>query len=209
MARLKYLLIFPLVVVILVSAVYRIPRYLLCRDKPEKADAVIFFVGHNYEVREGMVKKLIRDGYASKLIIPLYQKVFSDLKDGITPNIDRATLQDNIAAREHKQKTYPEFLENTHVEAIEAKRLMDSLGLKSAICVSSPYHMKRIRLIVDQVFRGNEYKITCVPAALDLQKVHVWFLHRDHTNWVVSESLKIAWFYLYEPFTRAAIEWKS
>lgn len=154
------------------------------------------------------MRKLINHGYAPHLLIPFYRKVCSVDRNGTIIKIDRATIQDNIAARAYTQGCYPACLENTHIEALEAKKMMETLGLRTAICVSSPYHMRRIKLILDRVFKGKKYRISCVPAVTEPRERRFWTSCHDRVVWVASESLEIVWFYLYEPFTPAAIEVK-
>ena len=187
-------------VILVVSAVVYAPKFLTSRDEPKKSEAIIFFVGPDYEAREEKVRELLDKGYASKLIIPLYSKVVPASTEVDITRINRATLQDNINARSYVQKSYPSYFENTHIEALEAKKAMDALGLKSAICVSSPYHMKRIRLILNRVFSESVYKISCVPAVTDYDIGSFWFLRWDHIFWIVSETVKIGWFSIYETF---------
>ena len=41
---------------------------------------------------------------------------------------------------------------------IKGKKIMDKLGYRSTIIVSSPYHMRRLQLIAGKVF-GDDYQI--------------------------------------------------
>ena len=59
--------------------------------------------------------------------------------------------------------SYPSFYEDTHIEIIEAQKRMSDYGLKSAIFVSSPHHMRRIKLIAEKVFKSNNYNFYYVP----------------------------------------------
>ena len=51
------------------------PNYLVYSDKPQKADAVVLFLGNEYKERRAEAVHLIRDGYADYLLIPAYGKM--------------------------------------------------------------------------------------------------------------------------------------
>ena len=92
---------------------------------------------------------------------------------------------------------YPDFYENTHIEVLEAGKMMKSLGLKSAILVSSPYHMRRIRIIAGQVFSHEKYRLT-FRGSRHVQhdrfpSQFTWTRMRK----VLGEYIKIGWFYGY------------
>ena len=75
--------------------------------------------------------------------------------------------------------------------------MMDALGFKSAICVSSAYHMRRIKVISDKVFAGNGYRISFASVKAGGKEQNIWFLDREQVIWVMSEYIKLAWFWLY------------
>ena len=76
--------------------------------------------------------------------------------------------------------------------------MMADFGLSSAIFVSSPTHMRRIRIITNQVvsdptryqiiFRGSRY----VPAGNVVS-----LIHPVKARQVALEYVKIGWFFLY------------
>ena len=84
---------------------------------------------------------------------------------------------------------------------LNAKTLIDRLGLKSAIFVSSPYHMRRVKLIVSTVFKDGDYNLFFVPSRYEKTNGNFWYLYEYDLKNVTSEYLKIAWFLLYEPFS--------
>ncbi len=87
-----------------------------------------------------------------------------------------------------------------HVEAVEAKQILDRLGLRSALMVSSPYHTKRISMICNRVFQGG-YGFAVVPSRLQqIYSLRDWF-DKDHRKKIVSEYVKIGWFLMYEPLS--------
>ncbi|MBP1747679.1 MAG: hypothetical protein H6Q52_218 [Deltaproteobacteria bacterium] len=165
----------------------RAPNYLVYSDKPQKADVVVLFLGSEYKERRAEAVRLIRDGYADYLLIPAYGKMAQ------AQDFGRASRSSVPSRPSH----YPVVYEDTHIEVLEAKRLMDKEGLTSAIFVSSPYHMRRIRLIANRVFTGTGYRTIFVPTRFEKPTESLWFLHQKNIRKVASEYSKIAWFFLY------------
>ncbi|OPY00909.1 MAG: hypothetical protein A4E60_02047 [Syntrophorhabdus sp. PtaB.Bin047] len=177
------------VVVILAFAglVVYAPSYLFYADPPRRADAVVLFLGNEYRERKAEAVKLIGEGYAVYLVIPAYGRVVEAGKHG-------DPMRNAVPSR---PSHYPVVYEDTHIEIIEAKRLMDGKGLTSAIFVSSPHHMRRIKLIADRVFTGGTYHTTFVPTRFERTGEGFWFFHESDIKKVTSEYGKILWFFLY------------
>jgi hypothetical protein len=97
---------------------------------------------------------------------------------------------------DHKVVSYPGFYEDTHIEIIEAQKVMSFYGLKSAIFVSSPYHMRRVNLIVSKVFRVNN-DFYFVPTKYEKAPVDFWELSSADWKKVRREYGKMIWFYIY------------
>lgn len=177
------------VVVILAFAglVVYAPSYLFYADPPRKSDAVVLFLGNEYKERRAEAVKLMGEGYAAYLVIPAYGRMVEAGKHGEASR--------NVVPS--RPSHYPVVYEDTHVEIIEAKKLMDRKGLTSAIFVSSPHHMRRIKLIADRVFIGGAYVTTFVPTRFEKPRQGFWFLRESDIRKVTSEYGKILWFFLY------------
>lgn len=121
---------------------------------------IIIIIVLDYKVREEEAYRLISDGYTNTLIIPAQKKIFN-----ITIKGDESLLQQSIG---NKNSLTPKregnqshrFYENTHLELIAGKSMLDSLGFTSAIFVSSPYHLRRIKKIADRVFTEKAYQLS-------------------------------------------------
>ena len=182
---------------LLLAALFLVPRWLRYGDPPAAADVVVLFVGPGFEDRLTEARRLVREGYASSLLIPAYRGSFRRSDDGRIVSVGGDFIEKFFPAVRVAMGTYPACYEETHVEALEARRLMDAHGFRSALFVSSPFHMRRIRMICGKVFQPERYTIRFVPA----QPLNV--LHRPllpdlaSIRWQTSECLKIAWFLLY------------
>lgn len=181
---------------LLLAALFLAPRWLLYADPPTAADTVVLFVGPGFEDRLTEARRLVREGYARSLLIPAYHGSFRR-NDGHIVSVGGDFIEKFFPAVRVAMGTYPACYEETHVEALEARRLMDARGFRSALFVSSPYHMRRIRMICGKVFDPGRYEIRFVPA----QTLNV--LRRPllpdlaSIRWQTSEYLKIGWFLVY------------
>ena len=169
-------------------AAYYAPRFLVYADKPVKSDAVVLFIGSPFNTREKEAARLLYEGYGKFLIVPAYKEVISHEK---------------IAGRILGGfGSYPAFYEHTHVEMLYAKKMMDAMGLRSAIMVSSPYHMKRISILARSVFGEQSRLFLYVPTPYESDPIHLRDMGRKNWRFVMSEYIKICWFQLYSPFIK-------
>jgi hypothetical protein len=176
------------------------PRFLLYSSKYKKANAVILILGPDFKARQKEAYKLINEGMTDYLIIPAYRKAYrvydKDTKKYLSPNLySFKTDQKNIAAPAG-------FYEDTHLEIIEARKIMSDYGLNSAIFVSSPYHMRRIKLIAMKVFDTNKNDFYFVPTRYERAPANYWELSLADWKKVRREYGKILWFFLYFPWSR-------
>jgi hypothetical protein len=183
----------PIVLILLAGfGAYCAPRFLAYADKPVKSDAVILFVG-NDATRNEEAHRLLDEGYARVLIVPAFHQVFME---GNIPFQPPASAKTNPRSA----KGYPGFYEHTHVEVLYAKEMMDAMGLKSAIMVSSPYHMRRIRMMSKKVFGEQVRYFLYVPTRYETNPTVLPDLTRANWTSVFQEYLKISWFCLYSHF---------
>ncbi|MBJ6724256.1 YdcF family protein [Geomesophilobacter sediminis] len=173
------------------------PGFLSCSDPPGRADAVVLFLGPEQVERFDEAMRLVRSGYATHLVIPSF---------GLTldPAGAQALEKDHKGLRlkertfwVRKAVTYRRYYENTHVEALEARRLMERHGFRSALVVSSRYHMRRLKLITGRVFDPEHFRLAYVPCRFQPGLGEGDWTSRDRRKVIIGEYLKIAWFLLY------------
>ena len=176
------------------------PSFLTYSDMTRKADAVVLYLGPERESRLNEARQLIREGQARYLIIPTHGEVHQVQNDGTLKRISRDFRTRGNLLLLRKAANYRDYYENTHVESCEAKRVMDDLGLRSALLVSSPYHMRRIKMIAGRVFRDDAYTTICNPAREEAPFTSSDWFDKGRGKTMVSEYVKIAWFLIYAPF---------
>jgi len=188
---LTYFLVLLLLANVLVLLYYG-PRYLTYADKPLRSDAVVLFVGLDNKARQEDANRLMSEGYARYLFIPAYGRITEASSLSSTAGTKKANPKLIISGRKPKP-----YFENTHVEVLEAKRMMEQYGLKSAIFVSSPDHMRRIKIITERIFYEEPVIIVFVPIRVD--QAHQDLTLSDYKR-MGKEYVKIIWFLMYSPF---------
>lgn len=183
---------------LVVGAITYAPYYLARTDKPVKSDVIVLLLGPKFTPRKEEVFSLIKDGYARHLIIPAYGRVsdaglFSNQSGQAKTKPDPSLTRGRIV----RLSNYPKYFEDTHIEILEAKKMMDKTGFKSAIFVSSPYHMRRISIIAKKVFGKKDYRLVFVSSRYEQHNGPLWFLKKRDLKFVSTEYSKIVWFMLY------------
>lgn len=176
------------------------PGFIFIGDVPRKADAVVLFVGPGNEARLFEARQLLKEGYARYLLIPSSGEIFSADKVGEIEKIRIVQPKGDHFLRMRIAAKYRKYLENTHIEALEARQMMDDMGLRSAMLVSSGYHMRRIRLIAGRVFGASSYSFSCNPAQWQQEFTASDWLDKERRRIIASEYVKIGWFLVYSPF---------
>ena len=177
---------------ILFVALYYGPRYLTYADKPLRSDAVVLFVGPDNKTRQEDANRLMSEGYARYLFIPAYGRI----TEAASLSSPAGTKKANPKLIISGLKPRPYF-ENTHVEVLEARRMMEQYGLKSAIFVSSPEHMRRIKIIAEKIFHEEAVQIVFVP--IRVEPAHQDLTLADYRR-MGKEYVKIIWFLMYSSF---------
>jgi len=189
-----FLILFLLLIAVLV---YQAPRYLQYAEKPVKSDAVVLFLGPEINEKLGDVKAYLNDGYVRYLVIPINQEVFIPLSPDAR-HLEKWLTE--MVSASGQINNYPAYYENTHIEVLEARRLMKTNSIRSAIFVSAPNHMRRIKIITREVFEDPTIKITFVPTSFNSTFQERAKYAFSNLKSVGQEYIKIIWFLIYFHF---------
>ncbi len=200
MKRHRRLIIFFCFLLLLAFIALNAPGFLIYATDYKKTDAVIILLGPDFKARQKEANALIKRGMADYLIIPAYHKAYGILAESkekkLIPYLNSPGFNNN------KVSSYPTFYEDTHIEIIEAQKVMSFLGLTSAIFVSSPYHMRRVKLIAGKVFDVGKGDLYFVPTRYEKAPKNFWELSSVEWRKVRREYSKIIWFYLYTTWSQ-------
>jgi hypothetical protein len=208
--RKKTSLVLLLIILLIAGAIAYAPRYLLYSTDYQKVDAIVLLLGPDFTARRKQASQLIAEGKADYLIIPAYNKV-SRVSDKVTDKGIIKSLSPNLLMQDSGKKkkilnpsSFPEFYEDTHMEIMAAKKTMADFGLKSATFVSSPYHMRRIKLIVSTEFSGEKREFYFVPTVYEKAPANFWELSSAEWKKVGREYTKMIWFSLYSRWAKTS-----
>jgi len=164
-------------VILLVIVTINFAGYFLVVDeKPVKSDVIIVLSGGEGRLEKGV--KLYKEGYAPYLL----------LSNGSVEQLyERAqTLgvpTDNILMEVKSDST----LDN----AVLSKEIMLNQHFKSAIVVSSNFHMRRVKVLYDQTFRNSDIKLTYVAGESQVYNPKNWWLEKWNRNITITEYIKL------------------
>jgi uncharacterized SAM-binding protein YcdF (DUF218 family) len=156
-------------------------RWLVIDQPPRKADVIIVLSGDPARTQMGI--DLYHMGYAPYLLF-----TSSD------SSMEAAALGQGVPAR---AIILEERADSTYENALYSKTLMEQDGLRSALVVSSDYHMLRSRLTFLRVFQntGVAFTFTSVPDP----RFHVgrdWWTSSRNIRHILREYSGIASLYL-------------
>ena len=125
-------------------------KLLYFSDPPEKVDVII-----------ALGSKPERAGYAAYL----YGLGFSDtiIITGWGTSVDRMAERAVREGVEKQDLILEKESISTYQNALYSKKIVLKKGYKSAIIVSSPYHMRRSKMVFDRVYRNSGVKLLYCP----------------------------------------------
>jgi len=173
------------------------PAFLAYSYSIDKVDCVVMMVGDGGDRFKG-AEQLVEEGYSEVLLIPAYNKVAFVEEAGLG-EMDYVKMAPVVGKPVSFMGRRYRVFENTHLEMLKGKKIMDKLGYRSAIIVSSPYHMRRLQLIAGKVF-GDDYRIGFQATPFEKYDTLGCFRSWEAFENVRSEYLKIGWFLVYSWF---------
>jgi hypothetical protein len=191
----KYCLFCFLIILIISTIIISAPLFLLYASSYQKADTIILLLGPDYTARQKEAYRVINEGMADYLIIPAQNKVYRIYNEGRIKYLSSNLSVNNTIKKDITNS--PNYYEDTHLEIIEARKIMCKYGLHSAIFISSPYHMRRIKLIAIKVFYNKCGEFYFVPTSYEKAPAKFWEMSSADWKKVGREYSKILWFTLY------------
>lgn len=153
--------------------------FLAAQDPLEPADAVIAISGNNPE-RVRTAAHVLLDGYARWLIL-----------SGGPPSIIRMKrLAHEFGVPEEQilvDASATTTLENAHGSA----QVMITHRLRSAILVTSPYHMRRAIILFRDVFAPQGLEVRAYPVQDSIFRSDGWWRRRRDREFVIGEYVKL------------------
>ena len=153
------------------------------------SDVIIALTGKTERFKHGV--RLYKRGYASHIMITVdsstslkFANVHLDWRDIIR----EAARQEEIP---EPALLIVDGVTSTYDEACFTQNEMLKKGFKSAIVVSSPYHMRRVRMIFEKVYKRSEISLCYSPVEESWFQVEKWWTREGELVTVINEYIKL------------------
>ena len=169
----------------------KIGQFLSRSDKIVNSDAVVVLGGGSiHRIRFGA--SLYNRGFVKKLIVYRNIRTRQTMAGASRSTIveaKRLGVRPNDLIHENKPKT-------TTDEANNLKRILPRIGYHSIIVVTDGYHIKRARIIFNDVFRNSSIKISFHSSGTVAFDPNRWWKKSVSTSNLISEYFSIGFLYL-------------
>lgn len=153
--------------------------YLVVDEEPVRADVVIALSGDVGRLERAA--NLYHAEYADTVMLSLANEPGMTVEEAVAFGVPESDL------------ILEEEATSTYTNAVYTKEKMIEIGLESALVVSSDYHMRRVKLVFDQVYEEAGIELTYVAS---LRNEVPWY--RDGANiwFTVKEFVKLPGYWL-------------
>lgn len=187
----KLILVFSAVLICFLAGYLVMFRFLNLNEKPIRCDAIVLFVGPSYQARLKEAHQLMKEGYTDTLIVPAYRRSYVMENGDVVRDLNPSDFQLD-------RTEYPKYYERTHIEILEARKIMEELGFTSAIMVSAPTHMRRIKIISSKVFYPGKFQIRYIGSRYLRPHNLLSAFNLSDLRFAVTEAVKIISFVVYQ-----------
>ncbi|MFD1772522.1 YdcF family protein [Paenibacillus rhizophilus] len=133
-------------------------------DSPKQADAIIVLSGSGGRVKKGA--DLYHAGYSQYLVLSNSKGYGSQSGNMLQTTLALGIPQDDILTENKALSTYD--------NATLTLAIMKKHGFTSAIVVSSDFHMRRVKLIFDHVYKKSGIELTYVGSVSGYDSKRWW-----------------------------------
>ncbi|MEK4514283.1 YdcF family protein [Paenibacillus sp. FSL H8-0122] len=155
-------------------------RFLPLSQTPKQSDIIIILSGGGGRVEQGV--KLYKEGYAPQLLL-------SNAKEITGPAGDMRETALSLGIPESAILT-EDAAESTYQNALFTLPIMKQHGFKSAIVVSSDFHMRRVKFIFDHVYKKSGIELTYIGADSGYNS-KAWWSDRYSRETTFNEYIKM------------------
>lgn len=160
--------------------------FLTLQNPPHQANLIV--VATPYRPRFLHAVNLMKKGYANQILLVGDTRI-KEIWSG------RSSLE--LARKEAIKLGIPEskihikHSTGTRVDAMQAKLLMTSLRLKSALVVSDGYNMRRLAMVFNYVFKESDFSLTFTSSNQKRASPDYWWISPHSFVYVIKEWIKL------------------
>jgi uncharacterized SAM-binding protein YcdF (DUF218 family) len=178
--------------IVLLLVFLNLGSFLIVNENPVMSDVIVVLAGDTGG-RTAYSVMLLKSGYSENLLCTGGRH---------TPNYDSSSVADAMK----KQAINSGISENhiivedqavsTYENAAFSKVLLLKYGYKSAIVVTSDYHMRRSRIVFNKVFKGTGINLTFCSSKDHNFTPEKWWTNNYSRNIVCSEYIKLIGYFV-------------
>lgn len=154
----------------------------------QEADAIVILAGDEDE-RLAHGAQLLERGYADWYVITNMHIETSNPQRSYAFIVRRKAMR--LGVPEDRILTVPEIVATTYEEAVAIRAFTEQQGFRSLIVVTSPYHTRRARWIINEVFDGSGIAITVRPVEDHGYTAGSWWRSTAGWRFTTSEYAKL------------------
>lgn len=167
-------------------------RFLIVEDDLSPADVIVILGGGGPErVRRGV--ELYQAGYGTRIIVTGMERKLP----GLVTTWPQLAMTEAVSLGVPESAVIPEErATSTYEDAKYVKEDMLGMNLKSAIITSSPYHMRRAKMIFRKVFEDRkDISLQFSPAEDSSFQIHKWWTREKELIEVNNEYCKLVLYF--------------
>lgn len=178
-----------------------IGQFLVVSDEPMKSGAIVVLSG-SVPDRVLEAAELYKDGFSDRIILlrgmlsPAHKYVEEQLGLDLPDNGEiNALVLKKLGVPDEKITIVREDAESTEMEARVVKRLLNSIGIKRILLVTSKSHTRRAKMIFRSVL-GEDVEVRAIPSRYDDFEPLKWWKRRKDVRQVIFEYQKMLAFFI-------------
>ncbi|WP_179090022.1 YdcF family protein [Paenibacillus odorifer] len=165
---------------LLITGFFSAGHFLALTESPKQSDVIIVLSGGQGRVEKAA--ELYKAGYAPYIILSNAKESTSKSGD-MVQNALALGIPQNVIYTENAAKS-------THQNAEHTLPIMKEYGFKSAIVISSDFHMRRVKFLFGRMYKKSEIELTYVGSASGYNAKR-WWSDRKSRETTFNEYVKM------------------
>ncbi len=159
-------------------------NFLMIHENPVKSDVIIVLAGDDGKRTDYSIQ-LFKEGYSGMLLLSGCSESTGKM---LQQAADAGISKDHIIIDNQSVSTYD--------NAVHSRKLIVEAGYKTAIVVTSDYHMRRSKLVFKKAFKDSDIDLVYCSVNEDGFDPEKWWTNKYSFKLVLSEYIKIAGYFV-------------
>ncbi|MBT2728951.1 YdcF family protein [Bacillus sp. ISL-75] len=146
----------------------------MINEEPKEVDVIVVLSGGEGRLEKGI--ELYKLGYASKIIVS------NGLADNLWGKAVSLLPRNSLVLEDKADSTYE--------SAVYVQKIMKKYNYRSAILVSSDFHMRRVKYNFNKVYKNSNNELIYVSSDTSYDP-KAWWMNKHNIGITISEYVKI------------------